>query len=45
MIATKVRGSMGPGVNDVGLSRKHIMWSVENSLKRLQTSYIGKSTS
>jgi len=40
IIATKVRGIMGTGVNDVGLSRKHIMWSVENSLKRLQTDYI-----
>jgi len=40
VIATKVRGQMGSGVNDLGLSRKHIMWSVENSLKRMQTDYI-----
>lgn len=41
VIATKVRGNMGKGPNDSGLSRKHIIWSVENSLKRLQTDYIG----
>jgi aryl-alcohol dehydrogenase (NADP+) len=31
---------MGPGPNDEGLSRKHIMKSVEDSLKRLGTDYI-----
>lgn len=40
VIATKVRFSMGPGVNDLGLSRKHILSAVENSLRRLQTDYI-----
>ena len=40
VIATKVRGSMGPGVNDAGLSRKHIMDAVDASLMRLQTDYI-----
>jgi len=40
VLATKVRFSMGPGVNDVGLSRKHILSGVENSLRRLQTDYI-----
>src|SRR5512138_2590202 len=40
VIATKVRFSMGPGVNQVGLSRKHILDGVENSLRRLQTDYI-----
>lgn len=40
VIATKVRFPMGAGVNDVGLSRKHIMAGVEASLKRLQTDYI-----
>ena len=40
VIATKVRGRMGPGVNDIGLSRKHIMDAVEGSLTRLQTDYI-----
>src|ERR1017187_3567025 len=40
IIATKVRGSMGPGRNDSGLSRKHIMWQVEESLRRLNMDYI-----
>lgn len=40
ILATKVRGRMGPGANDVGLSRLHIMQSVEASLKRLGTDYI-----
>ncbi len=40
VIATKVRGRVGPGPNDVGLSRKHIMDAVESSLRRLQTDYI-----
>lgn len=40
IIATKVRFPMGEGPNDVGLSRKHILSGVENSLSRLQTEYI-----
>jgi len=40
IIATKVRGAMGPGPNDSGLSRKHIIQQVEASLKRLNTDYI-----
>jgi aryl-alcohol dehydrogenase-like predicted oxidoreductase len=40
IIATKVRGRSGPGVNDVGLSRGHIMNAVEGSLKRLGLDYI-----
>ena len=40
VIATKVRGRMGPGANDVGLSRLHIIRSAEASLKRLGTDYI-----
>lgn len=40
VIATKVRGRMGPGVNDEGLSRKHIVASIENSLRRLGTDYV-----
>ena len=40
VLATKVRGRMGPGPNEVGLSRLHIMQSVEASLKRLGTDYI-----
>jgi aryl-alcohol dehydrogenase-like predicted oxidoreductase len=40
ILATKVRGRMGDGPNDEGLSRNHIMSEVENSLRRLQTDYI-----
>ncbi len=40
VIATKVRGEMGKGPNDEGLSRGHIMNAVEASLRRLQTDYI-----
>jgi aryl-alcohol dehydrogenase-like predicted oxidoreductase len=40
VIATKVMGPMGPGPNDKGLSRHHIMEGVEASLRRLQTDYI-----
>lgn len=40
VLATKVRGRMGPGPNDEGLSRVHIMDAVDASLKRLQTDYI-----
>ena len=40
LIATKVMGPMGPGPNDTGLSRQHIMEGVAASLKRLQTDYI-----
>lgn len=40
IIATKVRFPMGEGVNDVGLSRHHILWAVEESLRRLGTEYI-----
>ena len=40
VLATKVRGRMGPGPNQVGLSRLHIVESVEASLKRLNTDYI-----
>jgi aryl-alcohol dehydrogenase-like predicted oxidoreductase len=40
VLATKVRGRMGPGPNQVGLSRLHIVGSVEASLKRLNTDYI-----
>ena len=37
IIASKVRYPMGPEVNDRGLSRRHIMLSVEGSLRRLDT--------
>jgi aryl-alcohol dehydrogenase-like predicted oxidoreductase len=40
VIATKVRGNMGNGPQDEGLSRQHILESVENSLRRLQTDYL-----
>jgi aryl-alcohol dehydrogenase-like predicted oxidoreductase len=40
IIATKVRGKMGEGPNDEGLSRQHIFAQVHASLKRLQTDYI-----
>ncbi len=40
VIATKVRGRMGDGPNDEGLSRKHIFDAVEASLRRLQTDTI-----
>jgi aryl-alcohol dehydrogenase-like predicted oxidoreductase len=40
VIATKVRGVMGDGPNDEGLSRAHIMNAVDDSLKRLGTDYI-----
>jgi aryl-alcohol dehydrogenase-like predicted oxidoreductase len=40
-ILTKVYWPVGPkGHNDVGLSRKHIMESINGSLKRLQTDYV-----
>jgi len=40
VLATKVRGRTGPDVNEIGLSRKHIMKAVEGSLSRLKTDYI-----
>ena len=40
VVATKVYGRTGPGRNDVGASRGHIMDAVEASLKRLQTDHI-----
>jgi aryl-alcohol dehydrogenase-like predicted oxidoreductase len=40
VIATKVRIRMGPGPNQVGLSRGHIMDAVDASLRRLQLDHI-----
>ena len=40
VLATKVFGQMGPGPNDRGASRGHIMDSVKTSLERLQTDHI-----
>jgi aryl-alcohol dehydrogenase-like predicted oxidoreductase len=39
-ILTKVFWPTGPGRNDRGLSRKHIMESINGSLRRLQTDYV-----
>ncbi|MDZ5446470.1 aldo/keto reductase family protein [Micromonospora sp. 4G57] len=39
-IFTKVFWPTGPGRNDRGLSRKHIMESIDGSLRRLQTDYV-----
>jgi aryl-alcohol dehydrogenase-like predicted oxidoreductase len=39
-IFTKVYWPTGPGKNDRGLSRKHIMESIEGSLRRLRTEYV-----
>src|SRR3954447_16211616 len=39
-IFTKVYWPTGPGCNDRGLSRKHIMKSIEGSLRRLQTDHV-----
>ncbi|MDF2433882.1 MAG: 1-deoxyxylulose-5-phosphate synthase, partial [Mucilaginibacter sp.] len=40
VLATKVFNPMGPGPNDKGLSRKHIMSAIDDSLKRLGTDYV-----
>jgi len=40
VLATKVHGAMGPGPNQKGLSRKHIMEAIDASLKRLGTNYV-----
>jgi aryl-alcohol dehydrogenase-like predicted oxidoreductase len=40
VVATKVYFATGDGPNDIGLSRKHILRSAEESLRRLQTDYI-----
>ena len=40
VIATKVRGQMGEGPNDVGLSKKHILQQADESLARLDMDYI-----
>jgi aryl-alcohol dehydrogenase-like predicted oxidoreductase len=40
VIATKVFARVGPGANQVGLSRLHILQAAEDSLKRLNTDYI-----
>ena len=40
VIATKVRGMMGTGPNNSGLSRKHILQQADESLERLNMDYI-----
>jgi aryl-alcohol dehydrogenase-like predicted oxidoreductase len=40
VLATKVFNPMGPGPNDKGLSRKHIMNAINASLTRLGTDYV-----
>ncbi len=40
VVATKVFNQMSDEVNDRGLSRKHIMDSIDSSLKRLQMDYV-----
>ena len=40
VIATKVFQAMGPGPNQRGLSRKHILESIDNSLRRLGVDYV-----
>lgn len=40
LIASKVRFRMGPGPNDEGLSRWHVLRAVEDSLRRLRTDVI-----
>jgi aryl-alcohol dehydrogenase-like predicted oxidoreductase len=40
VLATKAHGATGPGPNDRGGSRQHLVRAVEESLRRLQTDYI-----
>ncbi len=40
VLATKVNGAMGEGLNDRGISRYHIIKACEDSLRRLQTDHI-----
>ena len=40
VIATKVHGTMRPGPNGGGLSRRHILSAIDDSLRRLGTDYV-----
>jgi len=40
VLATKLCGAMGPSPNEKGLSRKHVMHAIDNSLKRLGLDYV-----
>ncbi len=40
VLATKCRLRVGPGANDEGLSRRHVLRAAEASLRRLRTDYL-----
>ncbi|HEX3756298.1 MAG TPA: aldo/keto reductase [Rhizomicrobium sp.] len=40
VVATKVYGAMGASPNQAGLSRKHILHAIDNSLRRLGMDYV-----
>src|SRR5262245_12391927 len=40
VLATKCRMRVGPGANDQGLSRRHVLAACEASLRRLRTDYL-----
>ncbi len=40
VITTKVGNRTGPGLVQSGLSRRHILWSIDQSLKRLDTDFV-----
>ena len=40
VVATKVRGRTGPGPNQTGLSRSHILSAIDASLRRLRLDYV-----
>lgn len=40
VVATKVNGQMSDDINDKGLSRKHILDSIDKSLRRMQMDYV-----
>src|SRR3989442_6107706 len=40
LIATKVRGKSGTGINEIGLSRHHVRQAIRQSLTRLGTSWV-----
>jgi aryl-alcohol dehydrogenase-like predicted oxidoreductase len=40
VISTKVGNRTGPGLVQSGLSRRHILWSIDQSLKRLDTDFV-----
>ncbi len=40
LLATKAREVVGPGVNDAGLSRRHLVEQLDRSLRRLRTDHV-----